>query len=60
MQCAGEWDDWDAQYVIIKPENAQQAAAEFHKVVKTFLEKQPKRCIGVFCDDGTNRESAGI
>jgi len=49
-----EWEDWDADFVHIKPRDARQAFAEFQKIVSAFAGKNPRRSVAVFCRDGFN------
>ncbi|KAJ1486922.1 hypothetical protein T484DRAFT_2280520 [Baffinella frigidus] len=55
-----EWEDWDVDFVVIKPESAQQVAADVQRAVRAHLAKQPKRMVAIYCEDGCNLSGYAI
>ena len=55
-----EWEDWDVEFVAIKPESAQQVAADVQRAVRAFVAKQPKRLVAIYCEDGCNLSGYAI
>jgi len=51
---AQEWEDWDLIFVSIKPESAQQVAADVQRTVRAYQAKNPRGSVAIYCEDGCN------